>query len=230
MYSSLRVALQPTLLLLLALRQEGALASHMIETCAGLKQAIETAAAPAAAARGGADADGAVLTLRLSGEAPYLCEERILVGEGRTVEIVGGGPPSNVLVFQPKNPNPAALPPTSRRSSSLFVNEGTLRLSNISFHLNAAGGGEAAAAGGGRGGGEEGGYCAGAGLVRNSGHLLLESVEVLESRRAFSPLRCRVGEAGRVVSGQKEYIRVLRLSDEGFRVGIGWAVSQPRGG
>ncbi len=210
MYTPSRVALL-LLQLLLVTRQATALPpSHMIETCAGLKQAIETAAA---AARDGADADGPVLTLRLSGEAPYLCEDRILVGEAQRVEVVGAGdsPSSNVLVvFQPKNNAGALPPPTSRRS--LFVNEGSLRLSNISFRLD-AGGSEAEAEG------EEGAYCAGAGLVRNSGRVMLEGVQVLESRGggggdgALSSFRCRGGEAGRIVSGRRTIILAVFPSE-----------------
>jgi len=193
-------------LLLLAVHQAGA-ASHMIESCAGLKQAIEAAAAaPPAPPRGKGSEGGASLTLRLSGEAPYICEESILVGEAQTVEVVGdsGVPASNVLVFQPRVKHPG-LPPTSR---SLFVNEGTLRLSNVRFPLNADGGESAAVSEGGQGGEEEGAFCAGASLVRNSGNVLLEGVEVLESRGAFPARRCRAGEAGRVVSGLKiAYVR-----------------------
>ena len=225
MASLLAAQQQLPLLLLLLLhvpQQAGAAvaasAPHMmfdIGTCERLKKAIETNNED-----GGAPS---LLTLRLPpSEAPYLCGERILVAEGRSVEVVGAG-------SDDRSPDVLVSLPPGRESESLFVNEGMLKLSNISFHL---GGGGYPRHEGEEEEEEEEYACAGdARLVRNAGRVLLEGVEVFsQTNRAFSAVspRCRRRRGAAAAAAGPG--RVVRISeqDKGF---TGWMLvgSPPTG-
>lgn len=172
-------------LLLLLLLAEGS-PQLMIESCHDLKTTIEGAASASSA-----------LTLELRSNGLYRCMESIHVGAAQSVVITGGGDGlSNLFVSRTARP-------------SLFVNEGSLKLSNICVELHNARDDVVEGAGGSddrcsrRQEREYQPACAGVGLIRNSGHAVVEDIHVVEGGFAVVSPR-RSGEEGaphgRVVS------------------------------
>lgn len=154
------------IILLLLLAQGSPL---LIESCDDLKMAIEGAAAASSA-----------LVLQLRSNGRYHCKESIHVAAAQSVIITGGGAgPSEIFVSSLGLSRTAARP-------SLFVNEGSLKLLNISVELHTARD-EAVRGVGGSGRRsrrqEEGQQpaCVGVGLVWNSGHAVVEDSHVFES-------------------------------------------------
>lgn len=194
---------------------------QVIKNCRDLRATVERAAS-----RGhGTVAD---LTLELPGHLQYHCEESIRIAPSQYVKLVGDdGLAVNVYVaLKPGSftemPSPGAssawgIEDDGRDeeglTKSLFVNEGTLSLENISFHLNSAQGDmyEVPAGEGKRTRRKD--RCIGtARLVRNSGHLIMQNSSVVDTLPSVysggRPLpNCRRNESaqqGRVVSEKKE--------------------------
>lgn len=161
-----------------------------IESCKHLKATIE-----------GATSASSALALQLRSNALYTCTESIHVGAAQSVVITGGGEGLPAVFFSLQTRSPMDRP------SSLFVNEGSLKLSNISVELYAARDEPVEGAGGvdsRRQEKERQSACAGVGLIRNSGHAVVENSHVFESGPSVDSKRRRCGEKGarhgRVVS------------------------------
>lgn len=177
--SFLRVAL----LLVLAAAARGS--PQLIGSCRDLKTTIEGAASASSAL---------VLNLRSTGS--YNCKESIRVGAAQSVVITGGGE-SLSQVFVSLSPG-----------ASLFVNEGSLKLSNIGVELGTARDEVVGAAGVSdrrsrwRGIEQQRACPPAAGLIWNSGRAVVEDSHVFESGPSVSQRRCREEGArqGRVVS------------------------------
>ncbi|CAN0230464.1 unnamed protein product, partial [Ectocarpus fasciculatus] len=207
---------------------------QVIKNCRDLKATVE-----GAASRGhGAVAD---LTLQLRGYLQYHCEESVRIAASQSVKVVGdGGSAVNVYVAL-KPPGLTEAPADSGASSawgigddgrveegitkSLFVNEGTLSLENISFHLNSAQGEmyEAPAGEGKRTPWKH--RCIGTTrLVRNSGHLMMQNSSVVDTPSVYSgsrlPPNCRPwnesAQQGRVVYSDGNNRSTVTVSRSNF--------------
>ncbi|CAM9228677.1 unnamed protein product [Ectocarpus sp. 6 AP-2014] len=187
---------------------------QVINNCRDLKATVE-----GATSRGHGAVD---LTLQLRGYRQYHCEESVRIAASQSVKVVGDdGSAVNVYVaLKPTGFTESPAPGASSAwgiendgrveeglTKSLFVNEGTLSLENIRFHLNGAQG-EMYEVPGGEGKRTLGKHsCIGsARLVRNSGHLIMQNSSVVDTPSVYSggrpPPNCRWNEnalQGRVV-------------------------------
>lgn len=148
--------------LLLFLDHHQAVCGHVVRSCDGLKRTIEQAAKRNSGPVGG------VLALELVSDAVYYCVERIHVASSQTLLISGGiGSTSVIMLSLDLEWQQAGMlsmkmdKKSAARSLELFVNEGTLQLENVVFHLPGEKGE----------GTEADDACGRACLVQNSGHL-----------------------------------------------------------
>lgn len=187
---------------------------QVIKNCRDLKATVEGATSRV---------HGAVdLTLQLRGYRQYHCEASIRIAASQSVKVVGDdGSAVNVYVALKaagftESPAPGASSAWGIENDgrveegltkSLFVNEGTLSLENIRFHLNSAQGEMEYEVPGGEGKRTQRKYrCSGsARLVRNSGHLIMQNSSVVDTG-GRPPPNCRWNEnalQGRVVREKK---------------------------
>eukprot|EP00903_Cladosiphon_okamuranus_P011032 g10419.t1 len=191
------------LLLLPLLTAEGS-SQLTIESCHDLKATIEGAASASSA-----------LTLQLRSDGLYRCMESIRVGEAQSVVITGGGDGLTNMRVSFSGCSHAARP-------SLFVNEGSLKLSNISIELHNARDDAVEGAGGSddrrsrrQEKDEQQPACAGVDLIRNFGHAVVEKTHIFESGLGLA--RRRSGDEG-ALHGRVVYSGVASSSSSGSAV------------
>ncbi|CAM9200074.1 unnamed protein product, partial [Ectocarpus sp. 8 AP-2014] len=210
---------------------------QVINNCRDLKATVE-----GATSRGHGAVD---LTLQLRGYRQYHCEESVRIAASQSVKVIGDdgsavdGSAVNVYVaLKPAGFTESPAPGASSGwgiendgrmeeglTKSLFVNEGTLSLENIRFHLNGAqeemyevpgGEGKRTLLGKHR--------CIGsARLVRNSGHLIMQNSSVVDTPSVYSggrpPPNCRWNEnalQGRVVYSDGNNRSTVMVSRSSF--------------
>lgn len=181
--------------------------TQLIESCVDLKTTIEGATLTP---------DSAPLALQLRSDTLYRCEESIRVRAAQSVVVTAGDGLPAVVVASLSGRSPTHRP-------SLFVNEGSLELSNIRVELHAAAEGAGKVDRRSRRRKDErhqqqpAACHTGVGLIRNSGYAVVEGSHVFEEEsgpRTPAVSRRSCGEKGarhgRVVS-----VRVERGREQG---------------
>lgn len=176
--------------------------TQLIESCVDLKTTIEGATLTP---------DSAPLALQLRSDTMYRCEESIRVRAAQSVVVTAGDGLPAVVVASLSGRSPTDRPP------SLFVNEGSLELSNIRVELHAAAEGAGKVDRRSRRRKDErhqqqpAACHTGVGLIRNSGYAVVEGSHVFEEEsgpRTPAVSRRSCGEKGarhgRVVSVRVE--------------------------